>query len=41
MTGDAQVVVMDPEDQQIWISYSEYNTLINAYERSPMHVDLK
>ena len=41
-TGDATVVVMDPEGQQIWASWSQYNTLplVYAYQRSPIHIDL-
>lgn len=39
-TGNAQVIVMDPLNQQIWATWSEYNSPINAYERSPIHVDL-
>lgn len=30
-TGDATVVVMDPEGQQVWVSWSEYNTTTCAY----------
>lgn len=39
-TGDAQVIVMDPEGQQIWASWSQYNAPINAYTRSPIHIRL-
>ena len=39
-TGDAQVVVMDPEGQQIWAAWSEYMTTTNAYLRSPIHIKL-
>jgi hypothetical protein len=39
-TGNAQVIVMDPEGQQIWATWSEYNNPINAYTRSPMHIKL-
>ena len=40
-TGNAQVIVMDPEGQQIWGTWSQYGAPINAYERSPIHIDLK
>ena len=40
-TGNAQVIVMDPEGQQIWATWSQYGAPINAYERSPIHIDLK
>lgn len=39
-TGDAQVIVMDPEGQQIWASWSQYGARIDAYERPPIHIDL-
>lgn len=39
-TGNAQVIVMDPEGQQIWAAWSQYGAPINAYERSPMHIKL-
>ena len=39
-TGNAQVAVMDPEGQQIWVSYSQHGSPINAYERAPIHVKL-
>jgi hypothetical protein len=39
-TGNAQVIVMDPEGQQIWASWSQYGAPINAYERPPIHIDL-
>lgn len=31
---------MDPEGQQIWASWSEYNSTINGYQRSPIHIRL-
>jgi len=40
-TGNAQLVVMDPEGQQIWAAWSQYGAPVNAFERSPMHIDLK
>lgn len=40
-TGDAQVIVMDPEDQVIWGMWSLYNSTINAYTRAPIRIDLK
>jgi hypothetical protein len=39
-TGNAQLIVMDPEGQQIWGVWSQYNAPINAFERSPIHIDL-
>lgn len=39
-TGDAQVVVMDPEGQQIWASWSQYGDSVYAYQRAPIHIRL-
>lgn len=39
-TGNAQVIVMDPEGQQIWASWSQYGAPINGYQRSPIHIRL-
>lgn len=39
-TGDATIVVMDPAGQKMWIGFSQYGANINAYQRSPIYVDL-
>jgi hypothetical protein len=39
-TGNAQVIVMDPEGQQIWASWSQFGAPINAYTRHPIHIRL-
>ncbi|TNV78591.1 hypothetical protein FGO68_gene14312 [Halteria grandinella] len=39
-SGDATIVVMDPAGQKMWIGFSQHMATINAYERSPLYVDL-
>lgn len=39
-TGDTQVVVMDPKNQEILVSWSAYKTAQKAYTRSPIRIRL-
>ena len=39
-TGNTQLVVFNLEDQEVYISYSQYNSTKNAYERSPIYLNM-
>jgi len=40
-TGNTQLAVFDLEDQEVLISYSQFNTTINAYERRPIYLNME
>jgi len=39
-TGDCQVAVMDPEAQEIWLSYNNFDSGVKAHSRPLMHIKL-
>lgn len=39
-TGNTQMCAMDLTNNEIWLSYSEFGTNVDAYKRSPIHVKL-
>ncbi len=40
-TGDTKLVVFSLEDQEVYISYSEFNGTKKAFERRPIYLDMK
>lgn len=40
-TGNAQICVFDIYNDQIYLSYSEYKTNVDAFLRSVMFIDLR